>query len=231
MNNESERPPLSRQFRLDEITERASGTIDATAAERAAICRLLELKRLDGLTLTYRLLHTGAGRLRLKGQLKADTTQTCVVSLDPVPALIDVPVEVEFWPAAMIEAELRARGGTAALRSPTGLSRSSDGGIDLGPLIYETLATSLDPYPKREGVSFEWSQGADEPGQEGEKEPVCGPRPPETALRPLARGKIRLSTGPLFSLFGFHFRGLPRRLCRMCIVFLIGIREWVLQSP
>jgi hypothetical protein len=66
MNNEIERPPLSRQFRLDEIRDRASGTIDATAAERAAICRLLELKRLDGLTLTYRLLHTGAGRLRLK---------------------------------------------------------------------------------------------------------------------------------------------------------------------
>ena len=231
MNNEIERPPLSRQFRLDEIRERASGTIDATAAERAAICRLLELKRLDGLTLTYRLLHTGAGRLRLKGQLKADATQTCVVSLDPVPALIDVPVEVEFWPAAMIEAELKreeASGSTTLANWPEPIK---DGRIDLGPLIYETLATSLDPYPKREGVSFEWSQGADEPGQEAQKEPVCGPRPPETALRPLARGKIRLSTGPLFSLFGFHFRGLPRRLCRMGIVFLIGIREWVLQSP
>ena len=173
MNNEIERPPLSRQFRLDEITERASGTIDATAAERAAICRLLELKRLDGLTLTYRLLHTGAGRLRLKGQLKADATQTCVVSLDPVPALIDVPVEVEFWPAAMIEAELKreeASGSTTLANWPEPIK---DGGIDLGPLIYETLATSLDPYPKREGVSFEWSQGADEPGQEGKRSPFA----------------------------------------------------------
>jgi len=173
MNNEIERPPLSRQFRLDEIRERASGTIDATAAERAAICRLLELKRLDGLTLTYRLLHTGAGRLRLKGQLKADATQTCVVSLDPVPALIDVPVEVEFWPAAMIEAELKreeASGSTMLANWPEPIK---DGRIDLGPLIYETLATSLDPYPKREGVSFEWSQGADEPGQERKSSPFA----------------------------------------------------------
>jgi hypothetical protein len=42
------------------------------------------------------------------------------------------------------------------------------GKIDLGPVIYETLATALDPYPKREGVSFEWSEApgagaADEP--------------------------------------------------------------------
>ena len=48
--------------------------------------------------MTYGLLHTSAGRLRLKGQLKADATQTCVVSLDPVAALIDVPVKVEFGP-------------------------------------------------------------------------------------------------------------------------------------
>ena len=40
-----------------------------------------------------------------------------------------------------------------------------DGKIDLGPFIYETLATSLDPYPRKQGVSFDWSQGA--PGQGG----------------------------------------------------------------
>ena len=37
-----------------------------------------------------------------------------------------------------------------------------EGRIDLGPLIYETLATSLEPYPKREGASFEWSQEGEE---------------------------------------------------------------------
>jgi len=37
-----------------------------------------------------------------------------------------------------------------------------DGRIDLGPVIYETLATALEPYPKREGVSFDWSQGPSE---------------------------------------------------------------------
>ena len=47
----------------------------------------------------------------------------------------------------------------------------SEGRIDLGPLIYETLATSLEPYPKREGVSFEWSQE----GEASNREPITSP--------------------------------------------------------
>ena len=46
----------------------------------------------------------------------------------------------------------------------------TDGTIDLGPIVYETLATNLDPYPKRPGVSFQWSQGTS-----GAKSPGTGP--------------------------------------------------------
>ena len=132
MSEETERPPLSRQFRLDEIRDGASGTIEATEAEMAAICRLLELKGLEGLALTYRLSHTGAGRLRLKGELKADVTQTCVVSLEPVPSHLDVPVEAEFWPSDMIEAHEEREEEPEAPPSPTGPSRSRTAGSTLG---------------------------------------------------------------------------------------------------
>jgi uncharacterized metal-binding protein YceD (DUF177 family) len=173
MNNEIERPPVSRQFRLDEIREGVSGTIEATEAERAAICRLLELKGLGALALTYRLFLTGGGRLRLKGHLEAEVTQTCVVSLDPVPAKIDAPVEVEFWPTAMIEAEIKREEVSSSTTLADWPEPIEDGRIDLGPLLYETLATSLDPYPKREGVSFEWSQGAEEAEQERKSSPFA----------------------------------------------------------
>jgi hypothetical protein len=43
------------------------------------------------------------------------------------------------------------------------------GRIDMGPVIYETLATGLDPYPKREGASFAWSSHATE--NAGEEKP------------------------------------------------------------
>jgi len=79
-----------------------------------------------------------------------------VVTLDPVQAVLDVPVEAEFWPQALIDGlEKSTETHEGALDWPEPIK---DGKIDLGPLIYETLATSLDPYPKREGASFDWSQ-------------------------------------------------------------------------
>jgi hypothetical protein len=44
----------------------------------------------------------------------------------------------------------------------------------LGPVIYDTLATALDPYPKREGVRFAWSEAdAEAAGAEKAKGPFA----------------------------------------------------------
>ena len=48
-----------------------------------------------------------------------------------------------------------------------------EGKVDLGPVIYETLATALDPYPRREGASFEWPGEADAPGTEQVRNPFA----------------------------------------------------------
>ena len=34
-----------------------------------------------------------------------------------------------------------------------------NGTIDLAPVIYESFATALDPYPRKEGADFAWNQG------------------------------------------------------------------------
>ena len=115
----------------------------------------------------------GSGRLRLTGQLQADVTQTCVVTLEPVDAQLEVPVEVEFWPAALVEEMERnaeESGNHGLLDWPEAVV---DGRIDLGPVIYETLATALDPYPKRPGISFDWSQGHPEAAGEGKSGPFA----------------------------------------------------------
>ena len=164
MSHDTEHLPFSRPLRIDEIKDGVSGSIEATAAEMAAIANLLDLKGLEDLAMTYRLFRAGAGRLRLKGELKAKVTQTCIVSLEPVQSELDVPVEAEFWPSEMIA------GGALIADWPEPIS---DGKIDLGPLVYETLATSLDPYPKKEGVSFEWSQGAEQPRSEAGTSPFA----------------------------------------------------------
>jgi uncharacterized metal-binding protein YceD (DUF177 family) len=173
MTNEIERAPLSRPLKVDEIRDGASGEIKATEAEMEAIARLLDLVALKGLTFTYRLNHGGGGRLELAGRLNADVTQTCVVSLEPVEAHLDIPVELAFWPASLVE-ELEQSaeepGSQGLLDWPEAIV---DGKIELGPVIYETLATALEPYPKREGASFDWSQAIPDEAESAKSGPFA----------------------------------------------------------
>jgi uncharacterized metal-binding protein YceD (DUF177 family) len=148
-------PALSRTLRVDELKEGEEGTIEVNRAEREMIAALLDLRALDRLTIVFRLNRRGQGRLTLGGTLAAAVTQTCVVSLEPVESTLEVPVEVEFWPIPMIAGSPDEAASHGTLDWPEPIV---DGKIDLGPVIYETLATALDPYPKREGVSFEWSE-------------------------------------------------------------------------
>jgi len=162
MDKDADALPLSRKLRIADIEENAERRIEATGAETANIARLLDLVRLDSLSFDYRLRRGAGERIHLAGRLKARVIQTCVISLEPVEAVIDVPVEAEFWPTPLIE-ELEKKvedlGQSGLADWPDAIM---DGTIDLGPIIYETLATSLEPYPKRPGASLQWSPGAPE---------------------------------------------------------------------
>jgi hypothetical protein len=152
-------------LRVDEIRDGEEGQLSANAAERAAVADLLGLSDLSSLAMTYSLYRLGQGRICLKGRLTAKLTQTCVVSLEPVLQELDVPLETAFWPPSQIRdleqaaAEDPATQGILDWPEPI-----MDGKIDLGPVLYEGLATTLDPYPRAEGVTFAWSEKAGEEG-------------------------------------------------------------------
>lgn len=159
LNQDAQETPLKRKVKVAEIVDDSPKTLNADAAECEAIKDLLDLVALGHLDFTYSLRHGERGRVHLSGRLKADAVQACVVTLEPVPAVIDAPVEMEFWPAPLI-ADLEKR---AEDPSQAGLidwpEVIDDSVIDLGSVVYETLATSLDPYPRRAGADFQWSQG------------------------------------------------------------------------
>jgi hypothetical protein len=98
-------------------------------------------------------------------------TQTCVISLDAVASTLEAPVEIEFWPLHLIADRVETAHGAASNGSLAWPEPIVDHKIDLGPVIYETLATALDPYPKREGVSFQWSEGSAETNAEPAQSP------------------------------------------------------------
>jgi hypothetical protein len=158
MRTAADFPVFSRPLRADEFRDGASGTLTATAAELTEMARLLDLVVIEEFAFAYRLMIAGEGRLRLSGRLNAKLAQTCVVSLDPLAATLDLPVEIDFWPSALLDSLERSTEDTGSLHDwPEPIVH---GTIDPGPVLYEVLATSLEPYPKREGASFEWSQPA-----------------------------------------------------------------------
>ena len=171
MRQNTDQPVLARPLKVDEIRDDASGTIQVTEVEREAVAKMLDLEALDQLTLTYRFDQIGGGRLRLAGTLRADVTQTCVLSLEPIERFLEAPVEVEFWPEALIagsDTSVAESGTSGLLDWPEAIV---DGRIDLGPVVYDCLATALDPYPKREGASFDWPSGAAEEEEGAESGP------------------------------------------------------------
>ncbi len=159
--------PISRSLRVDAIEDGDDYATEASPSEREAIAKLLELVGLEALRFHGKFHFGGEGRLLLDGTLSARMTQTCVVSLDPIETALEVPVEAEFWPQARIEA-LAATADEAASHGILDWPEPSvDGRIELGALLYETLPTGLDPYPRREGASIEWTESPGEAASSG----------------------------------------------------------------
>ncbi len=78
----------------------------------------------------------------------------CVVTLEPFRSEISDEVERYFLPGAS-EADASAD-----------VDPFSDGVIELGEVVVESLSLALDPYPRKPGVTFEAGDATTEEGKE-----------------------------------------------------------------
>lgn len=154
-------PLLTQPIRADEVSSAGiENQIVASPEECAAIAQALDLVSLDSLVFSYTLKRLGDGKIRLKGQLQAACQQRCVISLDPVEAVISEQAEIEFWPPeqlSLLEEQAGEDGVDIPLDGPEPII---DGEIDPGQLAYEIFASGLEPYPRKSGAEFE-GVGAD----------------------------------------------------------------------
>lgn len=148
---------FSRRLVIDPWPD-AGINVDVTAdpEEREALARrfdLVEVRSLRGRGRIERLEHPV--ELVFRGCLEADVVQTCVVTLEPVPAAIRRAVVRRYRPD---------RGpGTTPERLETGILLNLDEEdeieplsgreIDLGEALAEELGLSLDPYPHALGAA------------------------------------------------------------------------------
>ncbi|MSU89797.1 DUF177 domain-containing protein [Rhodobacteraceae bacterium 2CG4] len=151
----TDRPPpapaaeFSRPLRLARLSRARPHQIDeaATAGECARVARLLDLQAVSKLRLTGRLEAAAGGGWTFRGTVGASLTQTCVATLQPVPARIDAPVRRDY--VAGLDAD--ARDIALDPDAPDELEPLPET-LDLGALAVEELALALPPYPRARGA-------------------------------------------------------------------------------
>ncbi|PWC33089.1 DUF177 domain-containing protein [Azospirillum sp. TSO35-2] len=158
-------PEFSRTISADAVRRAdLTETIEATEAERRALAERLELESIERLTATVRLRAVRGGTMvRVSGTLEADVVQTCVVTLEPVPAQVAESFEALFAPESMIDDpgdEIEIDPTLSDEDTPEPMVNNR---IDIGELTAQHLSLALDPYPRAAGVDFEgYDDGPDE---------------------------------------------------------------------
>lgn len=138
---------FAHHLRLDRIGDGERVDLTADQDERTAIARRLGLGALSCLE-AHAVLSREGEIVRARGRLAAALEQSCVVTNEPVPAHIDEAFELVFMPEpeAGEEDEIELGGGDLDVVFHDGSE------IDLGTAIADTLALSLNPYPRSAGA-------------------------------------------------------------------------------
>jgi uncharacterized metal-binding protein YceD (DUF177 family) len=132
--------------------------IAANAEELAGLARLWSVLEVKALTAAFEVKRWKRDGIRLKGRVTADIVQACVVTLDPVEAYIDQPVEVVFVPegSKLARMPVAAEGGEMLLdpEGPDAPEIFTGDTIDAGVVAAEHVALAIDPYPRKADIAF-----------------------------------------------------------------------------
>ena len=135
-------PELHRPIALDRIGAQGMAVeVAAKPDELPAIAARLHVLGLASLRCAFKLRRVGADTVEAKGELQAQVTETCVVSLDPFSHEVQEAFTIHFVPPGAEDDDpdpesvdqIPLSGGTAAL----------------GEAAVEQLALALDPFPRK----------------------------------------------------------------------------------
>lgn len=133
----------------------------ATEAECEAVAAALAIPACKSLAARFRIVPVGAGRYRLTGRVDAVVTQTCVVEIEDFDQAVGQDVEIEFWPESQL-----AGGDDEGTEILVDALEGEDpepirnGRLEIGAVVYQLLAASLDPFPRKPGAELEVREAA-----------------------------------------------------------------------
>ena len=118
-------------------------SVQATAAECAALARRFDLIALGSLAADLELRRDGAV-VQVRGRVRAAVTQRCVVTLEPVDGTVDAEFE-RLFSQDVPETQDDEVEIPADVELPEPLVGDR---LDLGEIVAEELSLALDPYPR-----------------------------------------------------------------------------------
>ena len=130
-------PELSRP--IDVFSRRDSHAVSTEAAERAAIALRIGVEELRSLEASVAVERSGrGGDVTLRGELTATVAQKSVTSGDLI--VSDVTAPIDFWVVV-------SDGESDIDDDDRDVVETSDGMVDLGEIVVQTLSLEVDPYP------------------------------------------------------------------------------------
>lgn len=129
--------------------------ITADAAVRATLARSAGLRDLPRLEAQFDVVPSGRNGLHVIGEVSALVGQNCVVSLDPIEKNLVEPIDLVFTPdqqPGLGDIEDEASFSLSDAEPPEPLV---GGAVDLGAIATEYFLLGIDPYPRKEGATFE----------------------------------------------------------------------------
>ena len=138
---------FAHRLPLNQIRDGERIELSATESERARVAERLGLRSLDRFE-AHATLELKGEIVRARGRLKAGFGQSCVVTGDPVEAHADEPFDIYFIPEPAGESDEEV----GLIESDCDVVFHDGSAIDLGSAIADTLALSLDPYPRSAGA-------------------------------------------------------------------------------
>ena len=173
-------PEPEFSFLVDVTSLPQVGRHYAIKADEAACARVAERLGLQGvasLSASFDLTPHAGGIVKVTGFVAASLTQTCGVTLAPVPATLKEAVDVSFTTLAPPKAAGKKADfdieELVALGAEDPPEEALGGHVDLGELAVVHLALGLDPYPRAPGAAFKAPSWVEKDGKSEAQSPFA----------------------------------------------------------
>jgi hypothetical protein len=144
-------------------------TIEADEAQRDRLASEHGLLAVKAFRAELTVSNWKSSGVRVHGEVSAEITQACVISLDPVESHVETKISALFVPENSRLAKIGIGHKEEILldaEGPDSPEPFSGDLIDVGALAEEYFALAIDPYPRKEGAHLD-ERGPDDADEAG----------------------------------------------------------------